>query len=75
LELPNLGSDLALAAEVVWSAVIGTERTTQGERHLLSRTGLKFGKLTPEQRAVLAAALREATPACIPSLGNRDPSA
>jgi hypothetical protein len=64
-----------LAAEVVWSTVIGAERTTQGERHLLSRTGLKFGRLTVEQRRALAESLREATLESIPPLDGRQGSA
>jgi hypothetical protein len=75
LELPRSFGDLVLAAEVVWSTVIGAERTTQGERHLLSRTGLKFGRLTVEQRRALAESLREATLESIPPLDGRQGSA
>lgn len=75
LELPSLGGALALAAEVVWSTVIGAERTAQGERHLLSRTGLKFAALTVEQRTVLAESLRAVMPGGIPSMESRERSA
>lgn len=75
LEVPSLCGDLVLAAEVVWSTVIGAERTSRGERHLLSRTGLKFGALSPEQRAVLTESLHRATSGGIPSPEGRERSA
>jgi hypothetical protein len=75
LELPSSLGDLVLAAEVVWSTVIGAERTTQGERHLLSRTGLRFGRLTAEQRRALAESLHQTTLEAIPPLDSRRGSA
>jgi len=75
LELPSALGDLVLAAEGVWSTVIGAERTTQGERRLLSRTGLKFGRPTAEQRRALAESLRATALEGIPPLDGRQGSA
>ena len=58
---PTLGS-LVLTAKVVHSAVVGTEATTDGERHLRYQSGLTFVGITAEQQSALAAILERLTP-------------
>lgn len=57
LELPTILGGLLLPTHVAWCAVIGRRRGFDGDRHLLSHTGLRFSLLTPTQHASLAAAL------------------
>jgi len=66
-ELPAALGSLVLAARVVWSAVIGAERSARGERHLRSRTGLMFDRLTTTQHTALAATLEELTAGRLPA--------
>lgn len=54
LELPPALGSLAFAARVVWSSIFGGQQTTEGEQHLIYRSGLVFVDLTPEQEAALA---------------------
>ena len=61
-ELPPALGSLILTARVVHSAVVGTEATPNGERHLRYQTGLTFVGTTPEQRAALAAILERLAP-------------
>lgn len=58
LELPPMLGGLLLPAHVAWSTVLGRRRGLDGERHLLSHTGLRFSPLTATQDAALADALR-----------------
>lgn len=67
LELPpGLGS-LVLSAQVVWCTIIGRKPSAGGDRRLLSRTGLRFTKLTATQQTVLADALRELAAGRVPA--------
>lgn len=61
-ELPLALGPLVLTAKVVHSAVIGTEATPEGERHLRYQSGLTFVGITAEQQAALAAILERLTP-------------
>jgi hypothetical protein len=54
LELPPPFGSLTLPAQVVWCSVIGRKRRPGGESHLVSRSGLRFTKLTVAQDAALA---------------------
>ena len=54
LELPPPFASLTLSAKVVWCSVIGRKRRPGGESHLVSRSGLRFAKLTAAQDAALA---------------------
>lgn len=54
LELPPPFGSLTLPAQVVWCRVIGRKRRPGGEWHLVSRSGLRFTKLTVAQDAALA---------------------
>lgn len=61
-ELPLALGSLVLTAKVVHSAVIGTEATPEGERHLCYQSGLTFVRITAEQQTALAAILERLTP-------------
>jgi hypothetical protein len=50
---------LNLAALAVWCAVIGRKRKLGGESHLVSRSGLRFARLTGAQHAALADTLQD----------------
>lgn len=54
LELPPPFGSLTLQAKVVWCSVVGRKRRPGGESHLVSRSGLRFAKLTAAQDAALA---------------------
>jgi len=54
LELPPPFASLTLSAKVVWCSVIGRKRRPGGDFHLVSRSGLRFSKLTTAQDAALA---------------------
>jgi len=54
LELPPPFGSLTLPAKVVWCSVIGRKRRPGGDFHLVSRSGLRFSKLTTAQDAALA---------------------
>jgi len=54
LELPPPFGSLTLPAKVVWCRVVGRKRRPGGESHLVSRSGLRFAKLTAAQDAALA---------------------
>ena len=58
LELPAALGSLVLAAQIMWSQVVGTENSPEG-RLLRCQSGLMFPRVTPEQRNVLARALDE----------------
>jgi len=61
-ELPLALGSLILTAKVVHSAVIGTEATPEGERHLRYQSGLTFVGITAEQHAALAAIVERLAP-------------
>jgi hypothetical protein len=61
VELPALLGDLCLPARVTWSFVIGRRRGFDGDRRLLSHTGLRFAPLTATQQTTLADALQRVT--------------
>jgi hypothetical protein len=63
LELPPPYGGMVLAAQVVWSRVIGTQEGHPGERHLRYQTGIRFAQITKEQQAVLGSALEKIIPA------------
>ena len=54
LELPPPFGSLAVPAKVVWCRVIGRKQRPGGDSHLVSRSGLRFAKLTDAQEAALA---------------------
>jgi PilZ domain len=54
LELPPPFGSLAVPAKVVWCRVIGRKHPPGGESRLVSRSGLRFAKLTDAQDAALA---------------------
>jgi PilZ domain len=54
LELPPPFGALTLPAQVVWCSVIGRKRRPGDESLLLSRSGLRFTKLTVAQDTALA---------------------
>jgi hypothetical protein len=54
LELPPPFASLTVPAKVVWCNVIGRKRRPGGESRLVSRSGLRFAKLTGAQDAALA---------------------
>ena len=58
LELPAALGSLVLAAQVMWSQVVGTEKSPEG-RLLRYQSGLMFPRVTPEQRNVLARVLAD----------------
>jgi hypothetical protein len=60
LELPATLGPLVLTAQVVWSRVLGTEVSPEGERLLRYQSGLMFPQVTPEQHALLVHALEKA---------------
>jgi hypothetical protein len=59
--LPTMLGGLTLSAHVAWCTVVGRRRGYDGERHLLSQTGLRFSALTAAQHAALAGALQRVT--------------
>jgi hypothetical protein len=61
VELPTLLGGLCLPARVTWTFVIGRRRGFDGDRRLLSHTGLRFAPLTASQEATLADALQRVT--------------
>ncbi len=60
LELPAALGSLVLAAQVVWSRVVGTGASPEGERLLRYQSGLMFPQITAEQHTILTRALEEA---------------
>ena len=60
VELPPALGALALAAQVVWSRIVGTEANPEGERLLRYQSGLLFSKVTAEQHTILGQALETA---------------
>jgi len=54
LDLPLPGGVWNLPAQAVWCSVIGRKRRPGGQSHLVSRSGLRFTKLTVAQDAALA---------------------
>ncbi|MFI5339948.1 MAG: hypothetical protein ACHQ7N_08935 [Candidatus Methylomirabilales bacterium] len=54
-------SPLTLSARVVWSGLLGGERTPDGERHFIYQSGLVFVDLSTEQQAALARILQRLT--------------
>ena len=68
LELPSALGSVVLAARVVWSRVVGTEPSAEGERPLIYQSGLMFPQVTADQHTTLAQALEKAA-AGVP-LGN-----
>ena len=61
VELPPMLGGLLLTADVAWCTVLRRRRGLDGERHLLSHTGLRFAPLTPTQQATFADALQRVT--------------
>jgi hypothetical protein len=49
---------LLLSTHVAWCTVLGRRRSFDGDRHLLSHTGLRFAPLTATQQVTLADALQ-----------------
>ncbi len=62
LELPPPFGPLVLAADIVWSKVVGTEEEADGQRRLRYQSGLAFTGITAEQQAVLGKALERMIP-------------
>ncbi len=60
LELPAVLGSRLLAAQVVWSRVVGTEASPEGERLLRYQSGLMFPWVTADQHTILAQALEMA---------------
>lgn len=60
VEFPPAFGSLVLLAQVVWSRVIGTDASPEGERILRYQSGLTFPKVTAEQQTILAQALEKA---------------
>jgi len=67
LELPPPFGPLVLAADIVWSKVVGTEEEINGQRRLRYQSGLVFSGITAEQQADLGKVLERIIPA-----GGRD---
>jgi hypothetical protein len=59
LRLPAPFGHLAVSAQVVWCTILRAERRAGGDRHLRSRSGLRFATLTAHQQAVLTGALEQ----------------
>ncbi len=57
LELPAVLGSRLLSAQVVWSRIVGTEASQEGERLLRYQSGLMFPWVTPDQESILAKAL------------------
>lgn len=62
VELPPPFGPLVLAAQIVWSRIIGTEEGAGGERLLRYQSGLAFTDITAEQQAALGNALERIIP-------------
>ena len=60
LELPAVLGSRLLSAQVVWSRIVGTEPSPEGERLLRYHSGLMFPWVTPDQETILAHALEMA---------------
>ena len=60
VEFPPAFGSLVLLAQVVWSRVIGTDASPEGERILRYQSGLTFPRVTAEQQTILAQALEKA---------------
>jgi hypothetical protein len=54
IELPGATRPLVLPVRIVWSHVVGTEHSPEGERRLRYQSGLEFIGVTAEQQAILA---------------------
>ena len=67
LQLPPTLGSLSLAAQVVWCTVIGRKPSSDGNRQLVSRTGLRFTKLTATQQTTLASTLQELAAGRVPA--------
>jgi len=63
LELPPACGGMVLAAQIVWSRVVGTHEGSAGERQLRYQSGLSFTEITREQQALLGSALEKMIPA------------
>jgi len=61
LVLPTMLGGLTLSAHVAWCSVRGRRRGFDGERHLLSHSGLRFSPLTAAQHTTLTGALQRVT--------------
>jgi hypothetical protein len=59
VELPAASGSVAFSAQVVWSSVIGSEPSPEGERRLRYHSGLAFLGLTAEQQAILVSMLEQ----------------
>jgi len=69
VELPPSLGVLVLSAQVVWSRVVGTEASPEGERLLRYQSGLMFPQVTAEQHTSLAQALEKASSGVAPQEG------
>jgi PilZ domain len=67
LQLPPTLGSLSLSAQVVWCTVVGRKPSPDGDRQLISRTGLRFTKLTATQQTSLAGTLQELAAGRIPA--------
>ena len=61
-EFPVALGPLTLSAKVVHSAIIGTEKTPEGERLLRYQSGLVFIAMNAEQQATLTGILERVPP-------------
>jgi len=61
-QFPAALGPLTLSAKVVHSAVIGTEKTPEGERFLRYQSGLSFMAMTAGQQATLTSILERLAP-------------
>jgi hypothetical protein len=66
VEFPPAFGSLVVAAQVVWSQVVGTQASPEGEQHLRYQSGLTFPRITAAQRAILAQALEKAVSGTAP---------
>ncbi len=66
LQLPPTLGSLSLSAQVVWCTVVGRKPSPDGNRQFVSRTGLRFTKLTVTQETTLAGTLHELAAGRVP---------
>lgn len=59
LELPAANGSTVLSGQIVWSSVVGTEASPEGERHLRYESGLAFLGVTAEQQVTLTKILEQ----------------
>jgi hypothetical protein len=62
LQVPSPSGSLQLAAQVVWTTIVGQDQTPEGHRVLRYQSGLMFTGLSPEQERGLASLLDRLSP-------------